>query len=114
MFAFPAFALSITVVHCRCSSQLHGFLWKGPHIPKVLESEVRRPRFANHACAVFMSRIRLVVSLLLFLVACSTPPGDSGTEVREASGVFRQSDSLLVVDDSVSGAYFKVSLAGEK
>ena len=35
-------------------------------------------------------------------------------EIREASGVIRQADSLLVVDDSVSGAYFIVPLAGEK
>ena len=61
-----------------------------------------------------MSRIRLVVSVLLFLAACSAPPGDSVTEIREASGVFRQSDNLLVVDDSAWGSYFSVPVAGER
>ena len=61
-----------------------------------------------------MSRIRVVCCFLFFLAACTAPSGDSATEIREASGVMRQSDSLLVVDDSVSGAYFSVSIAGQK
>jgi hypothetical protein len=61
-----------------------------------------------------MSRTRLVCCYVFFLAACTAPPGDSRTEIREASGVFRQSDSLLVVDDSDSGAYFSVPIAGER
>jgi len=61
-----------------------------------------------------MSRIRLVCCFLFFLAACTAPSGDSTTEIREASGVIRQSDSLLVVDDSVSGAYFTVPIGREK
>jgi hypothetical protein len=61
-----------------------------------------------------MSRTRLVCCFLLFLGACTAPPGDSSTEIREASGVLRQSDSLLVVDDSAWGSYFSVPIAGER
>jgi hypothetical protein len=59
-----------------------------------------------------MSRLWLVC--LFFLAACTAPSRNSNTEVREASGVFRQGDTLLVVDDSVSGAYFSVPIAGER
>ncbi|HTG72932.1 MAG TPA: hypothetical protein VMB70_04150 [Terriglobia bacterium] len=61
-----------------------------------------------------MSKTRLVCCFLLFLEACTAPTGDSGTEIREASGVLRQSDSLLVVDDSTWGSYFSVPIAGER
>ena len=61
-----------------------------------------------------MPRICLVCCLLFFLAACTAPSRDSTTEIREASGVIRQSDSLLIVDDSVEGAYFSVPIAGEK
>jgi len=61
-----------------------------------------------------MSRIRLACCFLFLLAACTVSSRDSITEIREASGVIRQSDSLLVVDDSISGAYFSVSIAGEK
>ncbi|MCI0423782.1 MAG: hypothetical protein L0312_31965 [Acidobacteria bacterium] len=62
----------------------------------------------------FMLVIRLAWCLLLLLAACSAPSGNSVTEISEASGVLRQKNSLLVVDDSVAGAYISVPIDGEK
>jgi hypothetical protein len=107
---FSAFALPSAVVHSPCplaASQIS--LAKFVRFPKALESH-----FVVHTQIAFMSRIRVVCCFLFFLAACTAPSGDSATEIREASGVMRQSDSLLVVDDSVSGAYFSVSIAGQK
>ena len=61
-----------------------------------------------------MSKTRLVCCFLLLLGACTAPPGNPTIDIREASGVMRQSDSLLVVDDAAWGCYFSVPIAGEK
>jgi hypothetical protein len=61
-----------------------------------------------------MSRTCLVCCFLFSLAACTARSGNSTTEVREASGVFRESDRLLVVDDSVWGAYSSVAIDGQK
>ena len=61
-----------------------------------------------------MPRTCLVCCFLFSLAACTARSGNSTTEVREASGVFRESDRLLVVDDSVWGAYSSVAIDGQK
>ena len=48
--------------------------------------------------------------LLLSLLACSGGDTASRSIITEASGVICHGDELLIVDDSVSGAYFRVSL----
>lgn len=55
----------------------------------------------------------MVVLVLLLLTACSAPPGDPSIAVQEASGVFRQSDHLLIADDSIAGGYFSVAIGGQ-
>ena len=59
-----------------------------------------------------MPRVLLIYCIPFFFASCTQP--NSISEIREASGVLRQSDTLLVVDDSIAGAYFSVSIAGEK
>ncbi|MCP5117436.1 MAG: hypothetical protein GY953_41960, partial [bacterium] len=60
-------------------------------------------------------RLRYLISgaLLTLLTGCGGD-GDSGTAepviIREASGVLVHDGQLLIVDDSVNGAYFKVPL----
>ena len=58
---------------------------------------------------------RICLACLLFWFAgCTARSGSSTIEVREASGVIRQSDRLLIVDDSLWGAYLSVPIAGKK
>ncbi|HEX2523687.1 MAG TPA: hypothetical protein VHP35_16315 [Terriglobia bacterium] len=71
-------------------------------------------RVATHSRDLLMSRINLLYCCLLLLAGCTAPSGGSPTEIREASGVIRQSDRLLIVDDSVWGAYSSVPINGQK
>src|SRR5262245_3347191 len=61
-----------------------------------------------------MPRARLISCLLFLSVACATPSGNSTSEIREASGVLRESNHLLIVDDSAFGAYYSVPITREQ
>lgn len=55
----------------------------------------------------------LVPSLALCLVLIGTGSAQS-IPIREASGIARHGNDLLVVDDSQTGAYFRFALAGDQ
>jgi hypothetical protein len=53
---------------------------------------------------------RLEILLCLAGLVLSTGKADSGPPISEASGVTRQGDYLLIVDDSVPGAFFRMPI----
>ncbi len=64
-------------------------------------------------------RLRFSLSRLLFILAallaapCQVAVAAEAIPIFEASGVARQGDALLLVDDGVNGAYLRFALQGE-
>ena len=87
-------------------------------IPPLLHDEVEITTspldLQNPWCTLGTMR-RYAVSFFCFLpllINCHPRSPESRLEISEASGVVRQGDELIIVDDSTVGSFFRMSMRG--
>ena len=61
-----------------------------------------------------MKNLTLLITVFLFICACEKAPEEKKSIViREASGIVRVDDRLLIVGDDADGRYFELQLEGQ-